>query len=152
MREEIYPLEFLYDGSCPICSADVAKLRKADRQKKLIFIDITSDNFDPGDYGRSLDELLARIHARRADGKLVEGAEVFRLSLTAVGLGWIAAPTRWPHFNYVTELAYDWFARNRSVLSQYLGRLYTPAIVCDSRCQSQRDEGVDKVRSALTDK
>jgi predicted DCC family thiol-disulfide oxidoreductase YuxK len=132
MQTQIYPLEFLYDGECAICRFDVANLRRRDWQHRLTFIDITAPDFDPTPYGRSKEELLARIAARRADGVMVEGPEVFRLSLAAVGFGWLVAPTRLPVFSQITELAYFWFARHRTRLSRRFGGIFarlTPA--CD---------------------
>ncbi|MES9834425.1 MAG: DUF393 domain-containing protein [Candidatus Thiodiazotropha sp. LLP2] len=137
MEDRIYPLEFLYDGSCPICSKDVSKLRKADRNERLIFIDITKPDFNPQDYGRSLEDLLARIHARRADGLIVEGPEVFRLSLTAVGLNWLAAPTRWPVLNSATELTYNWFARNRTSIANHFSKFTQTPCDCNSSPESK---------------
>ncbi|GHT93489.1 hypothetical protein AGMMS49545_12900 [Betaproteobacteria bacterium] len=130
MQAQIYPLEFLYDGGCAICRFDVANLRRRDGQHRLTFVDITAPDFDPAPYGRSKEALLARIAARRADGVMVEGPEVFRLSLAAVGLGWLVAPTRLPIFKQMTELAYVWFARNRTWLSRRFGGIFarlTPA-------------------------
>ena len=96
MDPNVYPLEFLYDGDCPICRYDVARLRNADRKGQLIFVDISATDFDANVYDRTLSQLLARIHARRADGVIVEGPEVFRLAMSALGYGWLVAPTRWP--------------------------------------------------------
>jgi predicted DCC family thiol-disulfide oxidoreductase YuxK len=140
MNNQIYPLEFLYDGSCPICRADVAKLRKADKNSKLIFIDITEPDFNPQEYERSLESLLARIHARRADGLIVEGPEVFRLSLAAVGLGWLVAPTRWPVLNFATEITYSWFARNRTTFADRFDKFSRTSTKCDLRCAPQREK------------
>jgi len=137
MNEEIYPLEFLYDGHCPICLFDVAYLRRHDHHERLCFIDVTAPGFKAREYGRSREELLLRIHARRADGVIVEGPEVFRLALTANGLGWLVAPTRWPLLANATEYAYHWFARNRQMLSRRYGGIFrrlTPQ--CDGKaCQ-----------------
>ncbi|MET0050592.1 MAG: DUF393 domain-containing protein [Candidatus Thiodiazotropha sp.] len=135
MNPQHYPLEFLYDGQCPICCADVARLRKADRHQRLVFIDISTEDFDPQGYQRTQEALLARIHARRADGVIVEGPEVFRLALEAVDMGWLAAPTRWPLVSQVTEIGYTWFARHRGSISRRLSGLF-PSIYpsCDTSC------------------
>ncbi|MDR1889543.1 MAG: DUF393 domain-containing protein [Zoogloeaceae bacterium] len=130
MQTQIYPLEFLYDGQCAICRFDVANLRRRDAQHRLVFIDITAPDFDPAPYGRSKEALLARIAARRADGVIVEGPEVFRLALAAIGFGGLVAPTRWPVFRRIAEYAYAWFARHRVTLSCRFGGIFarlTPA-------------------------
>jgi len=44
----IYPMEFLYDGNCPICLCDVANLRRRDKHRRLRFIDVTASNFADG--------------------------------------------------------------------------------------------------------
>ena len=139
MEEKIYPLEFLYDGSCPLCRSDVARLRKADRNNRLEFIDITEADFDPDTYGRSLEMLMARIHARRADGLIVEGPEVFRLAMAAIGLGWLVAPTRWPLFNIATEVTYSWFARNRPGIANIYSKFSQSTNRCNSNCSSETD-------------
>lgn len=124
MNAQIYPLEFLYDGDCRICLFDVARLRRADSKGWLVFIDISAADFDAAVFGCSKDELLARMHARRADGVMVEGPEVFRLALTAVGYGWLMAPTRWPGLAWITERCYRWFARHRMELSRRFGGIF----------------------------
>jgi predicted DCC family thiol-disulfide oxidoreductase YuxK len=135
MDPKHYPLEFLYDGQCPICSADVARLRKADHHQRLIFIDITATDFNPRTYCRSQEALLARIHARRADGVIIEGPEVFRLALEAIELGWLVAPTRWPLFSQATEIGYTWLARHRGSISRRLSRLFPETFPeCRSNC------------------
>ncbi|MDR1462758.1 MAG: DUF393 domain-containing protein [Azoarcus sp.] len=138
MDTGIYPLEFLYDGNCPICLCDVARLRRRDKHQRLHFIDVTAPDFDPARYGRDREALLARITARRADGVIVEGPEVFRLALAAVGFGWIAAPTRLPVLAQITELAYSCFARRRTWLSKHFGGIFrrlTPPDCTDGACR-----------------
>ncbi len=148
MDDNIYPLEFLYDGDCPICRADVARLHNADGHQRLIFIDVSAPNFDPGVYDRTREALLARIHARRADGIMVEGPEVFRLALAAVGLGPIAALTRWPLISQVTDIAYKLFARHRVSLSRHFGGFFariTPE--CDLFCRPPLDKEKPSTRN-----
>jgi predicted DCC family thiol-disulfide oxidoreductase YuxK len=142
MAANIFPLELLYDGSCPICRYDVVRLYNADRHGQIIFIDVTAPDFEAEAYGRTRQALLARIHARRADGVIVEGPEVFRLALTALGYGWLVKPTRWPLLSQATEISYNWFARHRGSLARRFGGFYsrhTPK--CDLTCQPVNDTG-----------
>lgn len=107
-------IEVLYDGACPLCSREVAGLRRLDRGRgRVRFADIASPDFDASRHGRTHAELMARIHGVLPDGSVVEGLEVFRRAYAAVGLGWLLAPTRWPILRPLAEAAYRWFARNR---------------------------------------
>jgi len=114
-----FEIEVLYDGDCPLCSREVAGLRRLDRGRgRVRFADIAGTDFDPARAGRSHAELMARIHGVLPDGTLVEGIEVFRRAYAAVGLGWLLAPTRWPLLRPLAEAAYRWFARNRLRLTR----------------------------------
>jgi predicted DCC family thiol-disulfide oxidoreductase YuxK len=65
--------------------------------------------------------------------------------MTAIGYGWLVAPTRWPLFSQITEITYSWFARHRSTTARLLGGLfskYTPE--CDLYCQPIADEKKQK--------
>ncbi len=106
-------LEVFFDGECPLCRKEIAFVRRLDRHSRVHFTDIASPTFDPATTGRSHDELMARIHARRADGSLVEGVEVFRLMYAATAFAPVVALTRLPGVSQALDAAYRWFAKNR---------------------------------------
>jgi predicted DCC family thiol-disulfide oxidoreductase YuxK len=108
-----WELEILYDGDCPLCSREIAGLRRLDRKGRLSFVDIAPSGFDPSRYGLDRAAVMGRIHAVLPDGRMVEGMEVFRRAYGAVGLGWLLAPSRWPGLRRVFDAAYRVFARNR---------------------------------------
>jgi len=116
-----YPLTLLHDGACPICRADIAVLRARNHRGLLRFVDISAPDFDPMPYGRTLAELNARIHARRGDGRMIEGIEVFRLAYRAADLSRMTAPLGWRPLRPVLELGYRLFARHRHGLGRHLG-------------------------------
>jgi predicted DCC family thiol-disulfide oxidoreductase YuxK len=121
----------LYDGDCPLCSREVAMLRRRDRGRgHLALVDIAASDFDPARYGRDRESLMARIHGVRPDGTVVEGMEVFRRAYAAVGLGWLLAPSRWPLVGRAFDAAYGWFARNRL---RWTGREHVCAEACEPR-------------------
>jgi predicted DCC family thiol-disulfide oxidoreductase YuxK len=114
MREPHPEFTLLYDGDCPLCSREVAVLRRRDRRRgALALVDIAAPGFDPARYGRTRETLMARIHGVLPDGTVIEGMEVFRRAYAAVGLGWVLAPSRWPVVGRAFDAAYEWFARNR---------------------------------------
>lgn len=122
--------KILIDGQCPLCRQEGIFLRWLDRgRRRLIIEDISAPDFDPGKYGKTLDELMGQIHGMTRWGDMVSGMEVFREAYAAVGLGWLLAPTGWPILRQVSDKVYGWFARNRLRLT---GRGHT----CESgRCR-----------------
>jgi predicted DCC family thiol-disulfide oxidoreductase YuxK len=108
-----WELKLLYDGACPLCSREVAFLRRRDRAGRLALEDIAAPGFDAGRYGLDAAAVMARIHGVLPDGRVIEGMEVFRRAYAAVGLGWLLAPSRWPLLSRLFDRAYAIFARNR---------------------------------------
>jgi predicted DCC family thiol-disulfide oxidoreductase YuxK len=108
-----WELKLLYDGDCPLCSREVAFLRRRDRRLAIIFEDIAAPDFDATRYGLDRERVMARIHGVLPDGRVLEGMEVFRRAYAAVGLGWLLAPSRWPGLGRLFDAAYRVFARNR---------------------------------------
>ncbi|SNS55375.1 Predicted thiol-disulfide oxidoreductase YuxK, DCC family [Noviherbaspirillum humi] len=109
----IYPLTLLYDGACPVCKLEMRNLASRDRKGELRFVDVSVPGFDAARYGLALPDLLKEIHAVQANGAVVRGLEVLRLTYSAVGLGWLARPTGWPLLKPAFDRLYVLFARNR---------------------------------------
>ena len=123
-----WQIEVLVDGDCPLCSREMAFLARRDRGRgRIRFTDIARPGFDPAAYGLDAERVMARIHGVLPDGTVIEGVEVFRRAYSAVGLGWLLAPTRWPGLRRLADLAYRVFARNRL---RWTGRA--------SACETQR--------------
>jgi predicted DCC family thiol-disulfide oxidoreductase YuxK len=109
-----WSVKVLFDGECPLCRREIAALRRLDRGRgRAAFEDISAPGFDPSRYGLDRETLMSRIHGVLPDGRVIEGVEVFRRLYSAVGLGWIVAPTRWPVLRPLVDAAYRAFARNR---------------------------------------
>ena len=122
----------LYDGTCPICQKEVDWLRRQNKQGKLGFQDIHAEDFDPTRLHKTIPELMAEIHGIYPDGLVIKGMPVFRATYTAVGLGWLMAPTGWPILRQVFDALYAWFARHRLNLGRYLAS----ASCRDGLCQT----------------
>lgn len=109
-----WEIRILYDGECPLCSREVALLRRRDRGRgRIDFEDIADPSFDPAAYGLDARQVMARIHGVLPDGTVIEGMDVFRRAYAAVGLGFLLAPTSWPGVRTLADRAYAIFARNR---------------------------------------
>ncbi|WP_432797548.1 thiol-disulfide oxidoreductase DCC family protein [Poriferisphaera sp. WC338] len=117
----------LYDGKCPLCKREIAFLQRMDRKNIITPINISAPDFDPTQFGRTPEELDARIHAFLPDGTYITGMEVFRQLYDRIGLGWTVSWTRLPVVRPIANRAYDLFARNRHFLPGY-----THASSCDT--------------------
>ena len=115
------PLTLLYDGACPICAQEMHRLARGDRDGRLRFVDISVPNFDSSGYGVSLDDMMALMHAVKADGRILVGIDALHAAYDAVGFGWIWAPARWPLLKPLAEWLYARFARYRRGISGALG-------------------------------
>lgn len=112
-RSENWQVEVFFDGDCPLCKREINWLRKRDKRQQVKFTDIAAAEFDAPALGKTQDELMARIHGRLPSGAWIEGVEVFRRLYSAVGLGWLVAPTRLPLIRNLLDLGYRVFARYR---------------------------------------
>ena len=62
-----------FDGACPLCTREIAWMRRLDRRGRLQFVDVSDEQTAcPGNRA----ELLARFHAKE-DGEIVSGAAAF---------------------------------------------------------------------------
>lgn len=125
-----YDFTLLYDGNCPICRREIAWLKSRNQRGRLGLVDIQADNFDPSVYGTTFPTLMAEIHGLSRDGQLIKGMPVFYAAYSAVGLGWLMAPTRWPFLRPLFDSLYAWFASHRL----QLGNLFSPNTCTKSNC------------------
>ena len=69
-----------FDGNCPLCTREIAAMRKLDRRGAISFIDVMSNGADcPIDRT----QLLARFHAEE-NGQLLSGAAAFAAMWRAI--------------------------------------------------------------------
>jgi len=128
------PLTLLYDGACPICVFEMKRLEGLDRRKgrraRLAYRDIAAPGFDAARYGTTFEAMMGRMHALTEDGRVLVGLDAIRAAYSAIGLGWVLAPTRLPGVRAVADRAYAWFAQNRYAISRWLG------MRCEGSCRT----------------
>lgn len=108
-----WTVEVFYDGQCPLCCREIGMIRWLDRRERLRLTDISTPEFRPADYQKSMDDFMSEIQGRLPDGQWIIGVEVFRQLYAAVGLGWLVAITRWPGISRGLDFGYRVFAKNR---------------------------------------
>jgi len=115
MNEPIlsWNFEVFFDGECPLCRREIAMLRRMDRHGRILFTDLAGAGFDATVTGRTMDDLMARIHGRTSSGEWVEGVEVFRRLYGELGWRRVVWFTRLPVVSGFLDVMYRFFARNR---------------------------------------
>jgi len=69
-----------YDGACPLCTREIALIRRLDRRARIQFVDV-ADLSSSCPLDRS--ELLARFHAEE-QGQMLSGAAAFAAMWRAI--------------------------------------------------------------------
>ena len=110
---EPFEIEVFFDGGCPLCSREIKWLRRKDIAGRIKFTDIDDPSFDVTVVGKSIDELLARMHGRLPDGAWLCGVEVFRRIYSAIGFRWMVFVSQLPVISQVLHAGYWLFAKYR---------------------------------------
>lgn len=111
-------LTIWFDGSCPLCTREIAIMKRLDRARAIKFIDVADASGAACPINRA--ELLARFHARE-NGQLLSGAAAFAAMWRAIPLlrplGLLA---RNPVVLRMLERAYTAFLRVRPRLQRFV--------------------------------
>ncbi len=142
---DIWKINLLYDGDCPRCVREVNFLQKKDAGRGLVkFTDIANLNYSPEENGGiDFETAMGRIHAVRSDGTVVKNVAVFREVYTALGIGWLYAPTKWLVIGPVVNKLYDLWADWRLAMT---GRPSLDKVIAQRQA---RIEQIDKGRCRI---
>lgn len=113
-----FPMTLYFDGSCPLCSAEMRKLRARDLHKRLRFVDCSPADFSAGPAPRTA--LMDAIHAVDAQGHVFVGVPALRAAYVAVGLRVVDSLLALPGLRHLADRAYAVLARNRRRLPAWL--------------------------------
>jgi predicted DCC family thiol-disulfide oxidoreductase YuxK len=114
-------LTLYFDGSCPLCVAEVRRLEAWNTAGRLAFVDIAQAGFDPSSLGVDLAALNRELHSRTPDGRLLTGLDSMLAAYTLAGRGWMVWPLRIRLLRPALAALYRWFARHRYSISKRLG-------------------------------
>ena len=105
-----------YDGSCPLCLAEIGHYEKIDTARSLCFVDVSKPEFSEQDI---LDQktAMARFHVLSSGGVLLSGATAFAEVWRGLsGWRWLAKFAALPGVIWMMEQAYRVFLVFRPAL------------------------------------
>ena len=110
-----------FDGSCPLCSAEIKHYASQDGSDQLRFIDVSANDVDLGS-GLVRGAAMRRFHVRLPDGTLLSGARAFVAVWASLpGWQWAAQLAKVPGVIAILEVAYRAFLRVRPLLAKMAG-------------------------------
>ncbi|MDD1780262.1 DUF393 domain-containing protein [Enterovibrio sp. ZSDZ35] len=128
-----------YDGSCPLCVAEMGKLRELNKQGMLGFEDILAPDFS--DRYPEIDVKKANqiLHGYTNDGRLLLGLDATHRAWSLVGKKpWIGL-LRIPVVRWFADKLYLFFARNRYAISYlFTGKTRCQNGVCSNSTQKPK--------------
>ena len=113
-------LTMYFDGSCPLCRAEIAIYRRLPEATHMAWVDVSA--------GQDLGELscsaaMARFHVRDSQGRLFSGAAAFSQMWRAFpGWRWLGWFIAWPPMSWVSEGVYRLFLVFRPSLQKWVRR------------------------------
>ena len=114
-------LTLFYDGACPLCQAEILYLSRRNQAGLLDFVDIHSEQYDPNAVGVSCEQALAAMYGQYANGKLIQGVEIFPEAYRRANLPRMAWLFSRKSLQPLFKLGYLFFAKNRQAISGLLG-------------------------------
>ena len=114
-------LTLFYDGTCPLCQAEIIFLSGRNQQGLLDFVDIHSELFEPEKVGVSCEAALAAMYGQFANGALIEGVAVFPEAYRRANLPFLAWIFSRKFLQPFWKVCYRFFAKNRHAISFLLG-------------------------------
>ena len=114
-------LTLFYDGSCPLCQAEILFLSRRNQASLLDFVDVHSGQFDSGAIGISCDQALAAMYAQYDNGTLIQGAAVFPEAYRRANLPFLAWMFSRKALQPALQVGYRFFAKHRHTISSLFG-------------------------------
>ena len=123
-QEQAEPaLTVYYDGSCPLCTAEIGHYAACAGASRLRFMDVSQPGAEPG-ADLTQTAAMQRFYVRLADGTLRSGARGFIAVWSNLpGWRWAARLAQVPGMVPFLEVAYRGFLPIRPYLSRMVARL-----------------------------
>ncbi|RXJ71583.1 thiol-disulfide oxidoreductase [Veronia nyctiphanis] len=110
-------LTIFFDGTCPLCVAEMNELRTLNTNNAIQFEDIFSENFNERFPDIDIQKATQILHAKGEDGEIFLGLDATVKAWSTVNRkSWLRI-LRWPVIKIAADAAYLFFARNRYKIS-----------------------------------
>jgi predicted DCC family thiol-disulfide oxidoreductase YuxK len=121
MTKSFAPVTVYFDGSCPLCRAEIGVYQKADENSAIAWCDVSKEVL-PAGFTR--DQAMARFHVRNEAGEMVSGARAFiALWLSLPRWRWLGRIASVPPLPSILEGAYRVFLPLRPMLQKIARRI-----------------------------
>jgi len=111
-----------FDGSCPLCRAEIGYYQRKDQDRALCFVDISETGAVPPQ-GITQERAMKRFHVRASDGRVLSGAAAFVEVWTRLPRWrWVARAASLPGALIALEWGYRIFLPVRPFISRFFAR------------------------------
>ena len=122
MESEVPQSTVFFDGSCPLCRAEIGSYRRQDQAGSLCFVDVSEAGAAIPE-GIIQQRALERFHVRSGDGRVLSGAAAFVEVWTRLPKWrWAARAASLPGALAALELGYQMFLPVRPFISRVFGQ------------------------------
>ena len=123
MESEVPKSTVFFDGSCPLCRAEIGYYRRKDQAGALCFVDVSETGAATPE-GITQRRALERFHVRSGDGRVLSGAAAFVEVWTRLPKWrWAARAASLPGALAALELGYRMFLPVRPFISRVYGKV-----------------------------
>ena len=123
MESEVPKSTVFFDGSCPLCRAEIGYYRRKDQAGALCFVDVSETGAATPE-GITQRRALGRFHVRSGDGRVLSGAAAFVEVWTRLPKWrWAARAASLPGALAALELGYRMFLPVRPFISRVFGQV-----------------------------
>lgn len=123
MESEVPKSTVFFDGSCPLCRAEIGYYRRKDQAGALCFVDVSEAGAVTPE-GITQHRAMERLHVCARDGRVLSGAAAFVEVWTRLPKwSWAARAASLPGALAALELGYQMFLPVRPFISWVFGQV-----------------------------